>query len=482
MGSARAGVKSALGASAAAPPVGRRLPGTLFVTPPSGPGTESLLGHAVSTLRLAAPVMVGRAGILTMVAVDTAMTGHAGGTELAFYALGLAPQLPIVLVGIGLLMGTVVLTGEADGAGRQRTCGTVWRLSVGYALALGVVAGALVQFGDQFLLLIGQPPALAAGSGRVLDVLGWGLPAMLGFAACTLFLEGIHRPMPGMVVMLLANVLNAVLNWLFIFGHWGFEPMGAVGAALSTTLVRWFMLGALVIYVLRRVDNRRYGVTGPLHAPRETARRLRRIGYAMGVSHGLESGAFAAMTLFAGMLGPEQVAGYSIAMNLVALAFMCAVGVATAASVRVANAVGRGDPVAMRRAGWVAVGLAALMLGLVAVVFLAVPEALAGIYTAEAGVAAVAVPAIGVAALILVPDGAQAVLMGALRGASDVWPASVLYLLAFWVLMVPLGYAIGVVQGGGATALMLATGAGCAAAAVFLGTRFHLVARRQRLS
>ena len=80
--------------------------------------TASLAAHALLTLRLALPVMVGRAGILTMVAVDTAMTGHAGGTELAFYALGLAPQLPIVLVGIGLLMGTVVLTGEADGAGR----------------------------------------------------------------------------------------------------------------------------------------------------------------------------------------------------------------------------------------------------------------------------------------------------------------------------------------------------------------------------
>ena len=441
------------------------------------PAARSLGEHLRRTLQLAVPVMLGRIGILIMVAVDTAMTGHRGPVELAYYALALAPQIPMLLVGIGLLLGTVVLTAQADGAGNTRACGRIWRVALIHAAVLGCLFAALCQAGEHFLAWSGQSPDLARGGGQVLIMLGWGLPGMLLFSASTFWLEGISRPLPGMFVMLAANILNAALNWVFIDGNWGAPALGAEGAALATTIVRWFMFAAIAIYVWTRLDRQRYGLTLGRVAGSGLGKRLRRIGYPMGLAHGLEASAFSSMTLFAGLRGAVEVSGYLVAMNLVATVFMGAIGFATAASVRVANAVGRQDAHGARAAGWVAVGAAAAVMVVLGIIFLTIPGLLSAIYASDPRITAVAIPTLFVAAFVLLPDGVQAVLMGALRGTADVWPATALYLISFWGVMVPCGYYLGVTRGGGAPALMEGILIGCLLASALMGWRFHVVSK-----
>jgi len=445
---------------------------------PSSPlRSDSLAGHMRGTLRLAVPVMVARAGALVLVAVDTAMTGHAGPAELAYYGLAIAPQVPLFLVGIGLMMGTGVLTAQAEAAGEPAECGVIWRVALIHAALVGGVLVLLCQLGEPFLRATGQSPANAAGGGGVLAVFGWGMPAALFYIATVFFLEALHRPLPGMLAMLGANILNAGLNWVFIYGHWGAPAMGAEGAALATTVVRWLMFGAVAVYVLRRLHPATYGVTGPMPDWAGVGRRLRRIGYPLALSHGMEAGAFSTLILFAGLLGARQVAAYMVAMNVVSLVFMGSIGLANAASVRVANAVGRGDAADVRRAGWVALAVALAFLSTVALAVRAAPELIAAVYTDDPAVAALAVCTLGVAALVLIPDGAQAVLMGALRGTGRLWAATLRFVVAFWLVMVPLGYVTGVRWDGGAPALMRAVMVGCIAAALLLGARFHTVSR-----
>jgi MATE family multidrug resistance protein len=406
------------------------------------------------------------------------MTGHEGPEELAYYGLAMAPQIPMLLVGIGLLLGTVVLTAQADGAGDTRACGSVWRIAMIHAAVLGLAFIVLCQGGERFLLLTGQSPDLAEGGGRVLVMMGLGLPGMLMFSASTFFLEGVSRPLPGMFVMLIANVLNGILNWILIYGQLGAPAMGAEGAALATTIVRWFMFAAIAGFILTRLDREKYGLRFAPLDKTSLGKRLRRIGYPMGLAHGLESSAFSALTLFAGLLGPVQVSGYLVAMNLVATVFMGAIGFATAASVRVGNAVGRRDTHGARIAGWTAVGAASGVMVSLGVIFLAFPEFLSAIYASDPRITAIAVPTLLVAAFALLPDGTQAVLMGALRGTADVWPATALYLVSFWIVMVPCGYYLSVYQGGGAPALMQAIFVGTALASLLLGWRFHAMSRR----
>ena len=430
------------------------------------------------TVRLAFPVMLARLGVLTIVAVDTAMSGHASGDDLAWYAVAVAPQVPLLLVGIGLLMGTVVMTAQAVGAGRPGGCGAIWRAALAHAAGAGVLMAIACAFGESFLLATGQPGDIAAGGGRVLAALGLGLPGMLLYVATSFFLEGIGRPIPGMVIMIGANVLNVVLNWLLVFGHGGFPALGAEGAALATSIVRWCMFAAAALYVLRYVNRRRFGIAAASDPAGRLGPRLRRIGLPMGLAHGMEASAFAAMTLIAGRLGTAEVGGFSIPMNLFSLAFMGAIGLSTAASVRVGNAVGRGDESGVRWAGWIAVGVTVVYMAGVAVAFVLVPAWFTALYTADAAVLAVAVPTLVVCAVAMVPDGVQTVLIGALRGASDVWPATALYIVAFWIVMVPLGYWLAVSREMGAPGLMAAVAAGATLAAVLLGWRFRRVSAR----
>lgn len=449
-------------------------------TPPTAPRPppEGPLQHITRTLRLALPVMVSRAGVIVLVAVDTAMTGHAGAEELAYYAIGLAPQIFVLLVGLGLMLGTVVMTAQADGAGRPQDCGAIWRVALVHAALIGLLQMGLMYGGEWFLLLTGQSAAMAEGGGRVMIALGWSLPAMLMFIATTLFLEGIGRPLPGLLVMLLANLLNAALNALLIGGHWGFPALGAEGAALATTLVRWFMLLAILAYVLTRVDRVHFGLGGPIGDFRRLGRTLRRIGYPISLTQGLESGAFASMTIFAGLMGPLQVAAFQIAMTTIALVFMCAQGFATAASIRVGNAVGRSDPSGVRIAGWTATGLACGALALFAVLFATQAHWVVRFYTSDTDVVAVALIAVTLTGLVLIPDGLQAVLNGALRGMGDVWPATGLFLIAFWMVMVPAGYLLGVVYQHGAAGLIIAIFIGTTVAALFMAWRFQRIAQR----
>jgi MATE family multidrug resistance protein len=281
-----------------------------------------------------------------------------------------------------------------------------------------------------------------------------------------------------MFVMLAANVLNAALNWVFIDGHLGAPALGAEGAALATSVVRWFMFAAIAGYIVTHIDRDRYGLALRPVGDDGLGKRLRRIGYPMALAHGLESAAFSTMTLFAGLLGAVQASGYLVALNLVATVFMGAIGFATAASVRVGNAVGRRDAPGTRAAGWVAVAATAVVMVVLGMIFRSFPGFLSAIYASDARIAAVAVPTIAVAAFALLPDGVQAVLMGALRGTADVWPATALYLVSYWLVMVPCGYYLGVVHGGGAPALMIAILIGTALACALLGMRFHSVSRR----
>ena len=422
--------------------------------------------------------MFSRAGLLVLAAVDSIMTGRASATELAYYALASAPQVFTMLIGIGLMLGTVVLCAQAGGAGRLDETGIVWRIALIHAVCYGLLLLILMHAGEAFLLFVGQSADLAQGAGRVMIAFGWGLPAMLLYISTTLFLEGIGRPLPSLLVMVLANLLNVFLNWLLIYGHWGFEAMGAEGAALATTLVRWFMFAGVAAYVVVGVDRQRYGIRSSLRDGWRLARALRRIGYPMALTQGLESGSFASMTLFAGLLGPVQVAAFQIVITLVALMFMCALGFSTAASVRVGNAVGRRDQAGVRMAGWTAAGLVVVVLSLGSVLFSSVPESLATVYSSDPQVLAVAGSALVLAALVLIPDGLQAVLMGALRGVADVWPATLMFFIAFWLVMIPLGYLLGVAWGGGAPGLVKAIFAGCVTAAGLLAIRFHIVSKR----
>ena len=434
--------------------------------------------HLTRTARLAGPVILARAGLLVMVAIDSAMLGHYGTESLAFYAAANAAQVVMILIGVGLLQGTTILVAQAHGAHDRAACGTYWRVSMVHAAFLGIVMGLACLLGRHILEGTGQEPAIAVGGGRVLDMIAWGSPPLMMWVVCSHFLEGISRPIPGMLVMFGAVLVNALLNWILIFGHLGGPELGAQGAAIATSLVRWIMFAALLLVVLRLPDAQALGISLRVSDFWGVSRRLRRIGYPLAAARGLETAAFAALVMFAGHLGTVPLAAYQIGYNLIGLVFMVAIGTAAASMVRVGNAVGRRNATDVSRAGWAGVLLIACLMVCFAGPFLGLGTPLASLYTDDPAVLPLAAPLIGICGLILAFDGMQAVLMGALRGVADVWVPPVLLLISWWGVTVPIGYLLAFVVGIGVDGLMWGVLAGALCACVLLSARFLAVARR----
>lgn len=438
----------------------------------------SLSDHIGRTLRLALPVMAARAGMIIMITVDTAMCGYAGAAVLAHYGISLAPFVFILVMGIGCLTGTVVLTAQADGAGRRQDCGAIWHSALVLALVAGVLGGGVLLLGEDLLLLFGQEQSIAAGGGEAMVMSAFGLPGILLYIASAFFLEGLGRATPGMIVALSANLLNAALNWLLIEGNLGLPGLGAGGAMLATTITRWVMFLVIALYILRLRDAAEFRIRGRFTGLGPTAGKLLRIGLPFSLAISFESGTFSAVTFFAGRLGETALAAYQAAHNVTTLVFMLAIGLGTATAVRVANAIGREDPPGMEIAGWIGLGLVSVLMVAVGLGIGLFELPLARVYTEDPAVLAIMVAGLSVIAFLVVVDGAQAVLVSALRGTGDVVIPTAIYVLSFPLIAVPAAYYLGLLSGGGVPGLLWGLTIGLVCAAVLLTWRFSAVCRR----
>ena len=223
---------------------------------------QNSLWHDVSDLtRLAGPVIVARASIMLMGLVDTVMVGRYATHELGYMAMGNILWGTLLVTCGGLLIGTLVFTANAYGAGNDKECGQVWRRSLPYAVLLGLVGTLLCALAEPALLQFGQTRELAHEGGKVALILGVGLPFTTAYMACASFLEGIKRPVAGIVVMIAANVVNIVANWMLIFGNFGAPELGAEGSAWATTIMRAISLSLIAGYIWTMRDHGRFGRT-----------------------------------------------------------------------------------------------------------------------------------------------------------------------------------------------------------------------------
>jgi len=456
--------------AAATPP---NVPGS----PPARPPAQSIGEHVRRTVGLAPPVMLARLGMVVMITVDTAMVGRASGEQLAAYAISMVPQIIMLTIGAGMLTGTVVLAAQADGAGQAGRTGLILRFALMIALVMGLIFTAIQFAGEAILRAIGQSPELATAGGQVTDMWAVGMTGLTLYMATAFFLEGLSRPRAGMVVMLGANLLNFALNWLLIYGHLGLPAMGAGGAALATSITRWAMFVAIIAYVWWGIDHSRYGLKQPLAGNWRVAGRLMALGAPFAFGIGLESSSFATIATFAGWLGELPLAAYQIGINFNALVYMLALGLSTATAVRVGNAIGRDDPHGMRMAGWIGTALVLVPMFAAALLVLLAPNLIVGAYTTDATVVPFALAAMAVVPLVCIADGVQAVLIGAVRGAADIWIPNAIYGISCWGVGVPLAWWWGVHRAGGAPGLLLAAAVALALAGILLGWRFHVLSR-----
>lgn len=438
----------------------------------------SLSDHIRRTFTLAFPVMLARAGLVVMIAIDTILVGRFSSHELAFFAISSAPQIIMVAVSVGLMVGTVVLTAQADGAGRQKECGRFWRLAMLLSMGIGLLFSLILLRGDLLLHALGEDDDITQGGGRVMQMWALGMPAAVLYGATSTFLEGISRPRTGMIVSLGANLVNLPLAWILIFGRFGLPPMGAAGAALATSITRWLMFATMSGYVLRMPDRERFGIHEPLKGYYHLIGKMLLLGLPVGFAVTCETTAFSGATIIAGWLGETPLAAYQLSINVTSFFYMLTLGLGTAAAVRVGNAVGRDDMPGVRQAGWIAVAMIAVAMFVIGIGIHFLRAGIAGVYSVDAAVIEAALPALTVISILVIFDGIQGVLMGALRGTGDVVFPMAGYVIAFWACALPLCYYWGYRQAAGAAGIVEGLTAGLVVICTLLGLRFYIVSRQ----
>jgi multidrug resistance protein, MATE family len=394
-------------------------------------------------LRLAVPVVLAELGWMGMGIVDTIMVSPIGPAAIGAAGIGTSLHMAFAVFGMGLLLGLDTFVSQAYGAREVDDCHR-WLVQGVWLAAIITVPLMLVCAAVLFAIpSLGFHPEVMPPLQGCFAIVLWSTFPLLLYAAFRRYLQGMHIVTPVMFALISANVVNAVSNWLFIYGNWGAPAMGVPGAAWATFVSRVYMLIVLFVAIVVYDRWRKSGL--PAVSWRlDTARlsRLVRLGFPAASQVTLEVGVFAAATALAGQLDPVSSASHQIALNIAAFAFMVPLGVASAGAVRVGNRIGARDPQGARRAGWTAIGLGVSFMAGAGVLFLVAPRFLIGLFSREPSVLALGASLLFVAAVFQLFDGLQAVATGALRGLGDTRTPMVTNLAGHWLLGLPMGYTL----------------------------------------
>jgi MATE family multidrug resistance protein len=390
---------------------------------------------------LAGPVVLAELGWMTMNVVDTIMVGRLGPTAIGAIGVGSSVFYSLGIFGMGLLLGLDTLVSQACGAGNREDCHH--SLTQGVYLALFVAAPLTLLFallGGVFTFL-GINPEVSALARSFLTTLGWSTLPLLLYGAFRRYLQGMGHVRPVMFALISANLINWFFNWILIQGHWGFPALGVVGSALSTCLARLYMAAFLAFFIWWFERGLEPGFRNLWRKP--DPRRLTRllhIGFPAATQILLEISAFGAAAVLAGRLRPVDLAAHQIAINCAAFTYMVPLGTASAAAVSVGQAIGRDDPRAARRNGFIALTLACAFMLCSAALFVLVPGPILKLYTNDRELLTIGTGLLGLAALFQLFDGIQTVATGALRGLGNTRVPMLVNLGGYYLFGLPIGY------------------------------------------
>lgn len=452
------------------------------------------LSEARELLRLAVPLAATQLAQMIILATDTVMLGHFSKEALAAAALGNTIYFLVWLVGSGMPMAVSPVIAHVQGRHSLRARPSD-RLFDGREVRIVVRMGfwsvafvslpllTILIFTQPILLFLHQDPQLAAGAAIFMSGLAWGLPFALGFQVLRSFSTALSRPAAPLVVILLAVLWNAGLDYALIFGHFGLPRLGLFGAGLASASSNIFSFLAMLVVGLIVPALRRYHILHRFQHPHwPSFAELLRLGLPIGITMVFEVALFNAAALVMGTFGLASLAAHQIAITIPSLTFMIPLGIGLAATVRVGLAAGAGDSIAARRAGFTAILMGAAFMCVTALILLLWPREIAVLWLPDDAtnrdVLALAVGFLHVAAAFQLMDGVQVTAAMSLRGLKDTRGPMWLAGASYWLAGAPMGIALAFWAGLRGMGVWLGLAFGLAVAAITLATRFEFLSKK----
>jgi multidrug resistance protein, MATE family len=404
---------------------------------------EDLRREIRPMVQLAAPLVLAEIGWVMMGIVDTMMVGRLpNGTEaIGATSLGNVLFYVVGIFGSGLLLGLDALVSRSYGAGKLDDCHHSLLNGVYLIFCVAPLLMGMMYLLLPLLHILGIAPPVLELTVPYFHTLLWSAPPLMFYFAFRRYLQGMNLVKPVVLALIAANLANIFGNWILIYGKLGAPALGVVGSAWSTCIARTLMAGTLLYFIVHYERQRKWGLSRVALRPDfARIRRLVALGLPAALHICLEIGVFGAATALAATLGAVPLASHQIALHTASLTFMVPLGIASAAAVRVGQALGRGDPRGANRAGWTAIGLGAAFMAVSALVFISIPGALVRLYTRDAEVVALGSSLLMIAAFFQLFDGIQGVAIGALRGTGDTRSAMIAHLICDWVVGLPVAW------------------------------------------
>ena len=425
---------------------------------------------------------------------DSIMVGHYSTTDLAAVSFSNAIFFTVMVFSMGALMGITPLVGHVHGRLEKLmeqgttddeiahkyeqitsylTNGLVF-MALMCVFSLGLLAPCIL-----FLDSFGQEPEVASCARTYFILIVLSIVPFLLFCFTKQFLEGLGNTFVAMMITLGCNLLNIFLNWVFIFGHLGFEPMGASGAGWASLIARTLMPVCFIIAMLCKADWRQYltAMRARLVTRREVEHLLT-IGTPIGLQSFAEAFLFTASFVIIGWINKEALAAHHIANQMADLTFMLALGIGSATTIRVSHQLGKGDLQAVRMASRASVHLCLLMNTIGAAIMIFGRNYIPYIFTNDPEVVPIASTLLIIAGTLQYADGLQCIGAAMLRGIQDVRVPMRIALFAYIGVALPLGLALTFPLGLGAKGMWIAFVIALAIPAVLFHIRFHKQLKR----
>lgn len=437
--------------------------------------------HIADTIKLSIPVMIGQLGNVLMMVIDNMMVGALGYQELSAASLANNIFFFIVVFGMGLGFAITPLVAEAKSAGRILLCGRYFSHGLFLGVITGILLGILVLGSILLLPYMDQPPEDVILAKSYMVYLAISAIPMTLFLVGKHFADGLSYTRPAMYITLVGLLINVGGNWLFIYGNWGLPRMELDGAGLATVMSRGIMMGLVFWHVLTHATYQPYlsalqwnKFQGPI------LKKITSLAVPSGLQFFFEVSAFVGASLMIGWIGAVERAAHQIAISLASITYMVTTGIAAGTTIRVGTAFGKRDLGSVKRAGLSGLLLATIFMLAAAATFVVGRDFLPSFYIKDTDVLQIASVLMLISAFFQLFDGVQAVAIGALRGIQDVRIPTWITFAAYWVFALPGGYFMGFILKLGVNGVWYSLTAGLMFSAIFLTSRFLLLARKSQ--
>jgi len=430
--------------------------------------------HIKETIKLAYPVVIGQLGHMMLGVVDSLMVGRLGAVQLAASSLVNGLILLILVLGIGMSVALTPLVAIAKGSEKHDECGIILRQGLLVNIVFSFLLVVVIYFLADLIHYLNQPVEVAQYAESYLKILNISIIPFMLFQTYKQFSEGLSFTKPPMTILIFSVFINAFLNWILIFGNLGLPRLELDGAGYATLMTRIFMAAAIFIYIRNAKSFQEFDPSLRFKSVNfKVIRKIVNIGVPGGFQMFFEVGGFSFAAIMVGWIGVNELAAHQIALNLASITFMVGLGISISVTIRVGNFLGKRDLVEIKKAGYSALFIIAVIMSLFGIMFFAFRNYLPTLYINDVEVIKIASSLIIIAAIFQIVDGLQIVGVGILRGLTDMKAPMVISFIAYWVIGLPVAYLLGFIFDFGVEGIWVSFVVGLTLAAIFFILRFR---------